>query len=211
MKKFFSAILAVLLFTTILPSAVFADAEANNHDAIIKEACILFPEYAEKITNAPAEQGIALHVEPMILQTITKEYDGGEMTLSEYSNGVVLLANSIDFNVSSTISDYEAVDVGLTRYKRNLYVTSNISDEVLSVIGLCYDFTSTYAHINSVGDYYMKYNTNIFVDCNYDSTSIQCAYVKYSGDFKWDGHLPLDFTLKVSIAPQGRCWTSTTY
>lgn len=152
MKRLLSALVTVMLLLAMIPaSAVAAETETSERDALISLACNVFPEYATKIcSDVPlATYGLTQNTNSKeLVTTETRNISETEQIIySEYSDGTVYL-------VGSTINPWYLVDSGVsdssssTVYTGRFIITSNVNENALLIINYI-----KYATVNGASNY----------------------------------------------------------
>lgn len=156
MKKIVSLLLVLTVVCTTLPLGVFAAETSTDNverDALIAQACEVFPEYSSKIVT----QGINTQVSPRstsqreLVASLAREVSENEtMVYSEYSDGIILLTDYTAQKEVTTVDRYSSsfavnVTVDIKATCSNISGYFKLSNVKYSLINGAYDV------INDVG------------------------------------------------------------
>ncbi len=107
MKKWISFVLSFALLIGVLPFSVSADEEENIANQLVTDACIIFPEYASKISskhNGINPASIPAESKTLLVQESRPLTNSTTIHYSEYSDGTIMLASD-SVSYSTTVVD----------------------------------------------------------------------------------------------------------
>lgn len=138
MKKCLSLIMAIVLICCVFPISVSAtEPEVLSRNALIEEACNLFPEYESKIRgknlSATYSQSRSSDNCKLVYEETRSVSNTQNITYSEFSDGTVYVTGST-INAWYQTNFTESDNSFTTIYTGNFTITSNVNENALIVI-----------------------------------------------------------------------------
>lgn len=210
MKKSISVLVVFSILLTLFPLGVFATSpEDTVRSDLIATSCELFPEFADAIrSETPSiNSRLATYSANEIVYSETRSVDDNtEITLMQYSDDAVLLAQS-DYNETVDTLDYVSSGVSKTGTLK-LTLVHTYSSDVFIASGVKYtNISQAYDQLNSTGDLSASstYSHQI-IATKFREDADGYAYVHYWIHFTNPGGTPFEVSYYFYVGSDKR-WT----
>jgi hypothetical protein len=187
MKKIFCFLLSLIFVMASMPFT--ANASENNSDVqdeLITLACVIFPEYADRITNpVTTARTRSIGARELVITETRAVSENEYLTYTEYSDGLVLLTDN-DFECSLSVTD-RILGTTKTDVTATITATCNLTSGYFRLSGVQYSlYKQGYDTINSTGSssrsgncIYAGLNSSVLTE-----SAGRCAHLSYVLSFK---------------------------